>query len=397
MNSLLSPAKLMSGFATACTKALATAFTTVIAAAFAIALTLAGSALIAPAHAGEGHDHGDAPAAPNANGPQRQPDGSVFLPKPAQRQLGVRTLVAQSGALPRTVELNAKVLMDPNAGGKVQAIVAGRLEAGPKGLPALGQAVRKGDVLAWVVPPTAPIERSSHAAQLAELRAAKALADKRVARLNELADTVPRKEIEAAQSEAASLAARSEALGAGLSNRDALVAPVSGVIASANAVAGQVVEARELIFEIVDPARLHIEALTFDAALASNIGSATLAVGDQRVPLIFVGAARSMREQALPLAFRAQGAALNRLAVGQPVRVFVQTKEKIIGISVPVASVLKSPANQSIVWVKTAPERFEPRSVTTQALDGVNAVVTSGLQAGDRVATQGATLINQVR
>ena len=30
-------------------------------------------------------------------------------------------------------------------------------------------------------------------------------------------------------------------------------------------------------------------------------------------------------------------------------------------------------------------------------VDGVNVAVTSGLNAGDRVATQGATLINQVR
>ena len=44
------------------------------------------------AQAGEGHDHGDGGAAPSANGPQRLPDGSVFLPKPAQRQLGVRTM-----------------------------------------------------------------------------------------------------------------------------------------------------------------------------------------------------------------------------------------------------------------------------------------------------------------
>jgi hypothetical protein len=50
-----------------------------------------------------------------------------------------------------------------------------------------------------------------------------------------------------------------------------------------------------------------------------------------------------------------------------------------------------------VVWVKTAPERFEPRTVTTEPLDGVNAAVTSGLEPGDRVATQGATLINQVR
>ncbi|MEQ1771950.1 MAG: efflux RND transporter periplasmic adaptor subunit, partial [Devosia sp.] len=67
------------------------------------------------------------------------------------------------------------------------------------------------------------------------------------------------------------------------------------------------------------------------------------------------------------------------------------------GIAVPVASLMKNPANQTVVWVKTAAERFEPRTVTTQALDGVNVAVTSGLKPGDRVAIEGATLINQVR
>jgi membrane fusion protein, heavy metal efflux system len=359
-----------------------------------LALSLASPLTV---HAGDGHDHGDAPAAPSANGPQRQPDGSVFLPKPAQRQLGVRTMMTEEAELPRSVELNGKVLMDPNAGGKVQPLNAGRVEPGPRGLPNPGQAVRKGEVLAYIVPSTAPIERSNQSAQLAELRAAKALAEKRVARLKELADTVPRKDIEAAESEATSLAERISAVGGGLATREALVAPVSGVIASAHVVTGQVVDARELLFEIIDPSRLRIEALAFDPALAANVGNATLAVGDQRVPLEFVGAARSLREQALPLGFRAQGAALGGLAVGQPVRVFVQSKQKVKGISVPVASLMKNPANQTVVWVKTAPERFEPRTVTTEALDGLSVAVTAGLKAGDRVATGGAALINQVR
>ena len=361
------------------------------------ALLIALTVCVPMARAGEGHDHGDAPAAPSANGPQRQPDGSVFLPKPAQRQLGVRTVMSAAAELPRTVELGARVMMDPNAGGRVQALHAGRIEPGPRGLPHPGQAVRRGEVLAHVLPSAAPIERSNQAAQLAELRAARTLADKRVARLQELADTVPRKEIEAAESEAASLAARIAAVGGGLALREALTAPVAGVIASAHVVAGQVVDARELVFEIVDPTRLRIEALAFDAALASNIGSATMAVGERRVPLVFVGAARSLREQALPLSFRAEGAALEALAVGQPVRVFVQTRDTVQGIAVPVAALMKNAANQTIVWVKTAPERFEPRAVTTEALDGIHAAVTSGLKPGDRVATQGATLINQVR
>ncbi len=351
----------------------------------------------APALAGDGHDHGDAPPAANSNGPKRLADGSVFLPKPAQRQLSVRTLVTEEADLARSVELNGKVLVDPNAGGMVQPLNAGRIEAGPRSLPEPGQTVRKGEVLAYVVSSTAPIERSNQAAQLAEWRAARLLADKRVARLKELADTVPRKEIEAAESEAASLAERLSAVGAGLATREALVAPVSGVIASAHVVAGQVVDARELLFEIIDPSRLRIEALAFDPALAANVGSASLVVGEQRVPLEFVGAARSLREQALPLGFRARGGALSSLAVGQPVRVFVQTKDKVKGIAVPVASLMKSPANQTVVWVKTAPERFEPRAITTETLDGANIAVTSGLKAGDRVVTQGAALINQVR
>lgn len=357
-------------------------------------IVLAGSP---SAHAGPGHDHGDAAAAPSANGPQRQPDGSVYLPKPAQRQLGVRTLVTAAAELPRTVELGARVLMDPNAGGKVQALNAGRIEPGPRGLPNPGQAVRKGEVLAYVTASAAPIERANQSAQLAELRAAKNLADKRLARLQELADTVPRKEIEAVESEAASLVARIAAVGSGLSSRETLLAPVSGVIASANVVAGQVVDARELVFEIVDTRRLRIEVLAYDTALASNIGAAAMAVGDQRVPLVFVGASPMLREQALPLTFRAQGTALEQLAVGQPVRVFVQTRDKVKGIPVPVASLMKNPANQTVVWVKTAPERFEPRTVITEALDGIHVAVTSGLEPGDRVATQGATLINQVR
>ena len=353
--------------------------------------------LAAPAWADAGHDHGPAAPAASTNGPARQPDGSVFLPKPAQRQLGLRTLVVQQAELPRAIELAGRVVMDPNAGGKVQPMSAGRIEAGPNGLPVVGQRVRKGQVLAHVTAATAAIERSSQAAQIAELRAARTLAEKRLARLRDLSDTVPRKEIEAVESELASLSARIAALSAAVGAREALVAPVSGVIAAAYAVAGQVVDARELVYEVVDPAQLNVEALAFDAALAADVASASLLVGEARVPLRFVGAARSLREQALPMLFRAQGEALAALALGQPVKVFVQSRSTVTGMAVPAAALMRNPANQDIVWVKTAPERLEPRVVATVALDGARVAVVSGLQPGDRVATQGAALVNQIR
>lgn len=361
----------------------------------ALALTLL--VQVAPAGADAGHDHGSPSAVATGSGPRREPDGSVFLPKPAQRQIGVRTIVAEHKTLPRSLELSGRVVMDPNAGGKVQALLAGRLQPGPNGLPGLGQSVRKGEVLAYVIPSTGAIERSNQVAQLSELRANRDLAEKRVARLKELVDSVPRKDLEAAESELRSLAERLAAVGGGLSTRDTLVAPVSGVIASANAVAGQVLDARELVYEVVDPTRLRIEALAFDAAIGTDVAAAFVPVGTEKVSLKFIGSSRALREQALPLAFRAEGPQLSQLAVGQPVPVVVQTRTQIKGMPVPLAALVKNPANQTIVWVKTAAERFEPRVVAVAPLDGTTVAVTAGLKAGDRVATQGATLVNQIR
>lgn len=332
----------------------------------ALYLSLAVSAL--PAWAGDGHDHGDAPPAANSNGPQRLPDGSVFLPKPAQRQIGVRTAVVATAQLPRTHKLNGKVVMDPNAGGRVQAIVAGRVTPGPKGLPLPGQQVVKGEVLAYVTPEVGGNNRS--------------LAESRLRRLQELSETVPRKTIEEAEAAVAN---------------EQLRAPVSGIIASATVVSGQVVEPRETLFEIINPERMLIEALAFDMAIANDIAGAFIPVGEQKLPLQLLGVARSLREQALPLTFRAEGTALTLLAIGQPVRVFVQSRQTVEGIRVPAGSLVKNPANQTIVWVKTAPEHFEPRTVTVEPLDGIDVAITSGLKSGDRVVVRATTLVNQVR
>ena len=354
-------------------------------------------ALSLAAYAGPGHSHDEPAPVASGESPRRQSDGSVFIPKSAQRQLGLRTLAVAAGEHARAFELAGTVVMDPNAGGKVQAALAGRLEAGPQGLPLPGQSVKKGQVLAYVVPTAGALERSSQLAQQAELRAAQGLAERRLARLRELADTVARKDIEAAESELHSLTARLAAVGAGLRQRDALVAPVSGVIASSNAVAGQVLDAREQVFEVVDPSRLRIEALAYDPAQALNVAGATLALGGEPVPLRFLGAARSLREQALPLSFAGDAQALSQLALGQSVRLVVQTRSRVAGLQVPLAALQKNPSNQAIVWVKTAPEQYAPRVVRIQPLDGVHVAVTDGLQPGERVATQGASLLNQIR
>jgi hypothetical protein len=349
--------------------------------------------------AGPGHDHGEesVPAA-SGNAPKRQADGGVFLPKLSQRQLGIRTVAVEEASLPKAVELTGRVVADANAGGKVQPTQAGRIEAGPRGLPTLGQAVRKGEVLAVVRASTSAIDRANQQSQSTELQSNLDLAKKRLARLEQLEGTVPAKDIEAAKSDVSSLQQRSAAIGASLVALEALVAPVSGVIASTNVVAGQVVDAREVLFEIVDPNRLSVEASAFDAALVGNIASASITSTQGIVALQFAGAGRTLREGAIPLLFRTKpGKGVLHLAVNQPVKVILQTKEVVKGFAVPTSAVVKNTSNQDMVWVHTGAETFVPRTVRVVPLSGSMMSVTNGLEAGDRVVSQGAPLVNQVR
>jgi hypothetical protein len=100
--------------------------------------------------------------------------------------------------------------------------------------PAVGQSARKGDVLAYVVP-SAGASSARTRWRNCRSSANRAGREAQAARLRELADTVPRKEIEAAESEPP-VSANAWPPSAGVKQRDALVAPVSGVIVSANAV-----------------------------------------------------------------------------------------------------------------------------------------------------------------
>ena len=353
------------------------------------------AALASPGAHGPNGEHLDAQSAPTAGGLARLPDGSVNVPKPAQRRMAIRTLMVQEGNHPLTVELNGRAAIDPNAGGRVQAPFAGRIEPGPQGLPTAGQTVRKGQVLARLKPVASAVERGNQEAQLADLRANRALLERRVERLAKLEGTVPAKEIEAARAELASIIGREKAVARSVGGVEAIVAPADGVLASAQVLAGQVVEARDVLFEIVDPRRMLVEALSPDVTLSSRIDSASLAQAPQ-ARLQLLGAARTLREGALPLNFRVQAAELP-LAIGQPVTVLAKLKETVKGIVLPAAALVRNPANETVVWIKSGAQRFIALPVQATPLDAGTVVVTKGLSADNRVVVSGAALINQIR
>lgn len=340
------------------------------------------------AHGGE--DHGEMPQTTvSADKPQRLPDGRVLLPKSAQHRLSIHTTIAVEGSYPKAFELSGHVVIDPNKGGWVQSAGAGKIQAPASGFPQLGAVVHKGQTLAIVHPAADSFESSRRQAELSDAQSALRLAEQDATRLADLTGSVPRKDIEAAVIQLKTARAKVVSLNAG-SAGEILRAPVDGVVATSNAMNGQMVEAGTLIFEIIAEDGMQIEALAYDASMVNDIASATL----NGKPLRYLGGALSLRDGALPMRFKPE--VTMPLALGQPVKIVTQNKAQMKGIKVPASSVVKNAANESIVWLHESALLFRAMPVRVSPLDG-ESVLVLGAPAQARVVTQGATLINQIR
>ncbi|HYE52645.1 MAG TPA: HlyD family efflux transporter periplasmic adaptor subunit [Azospirillaceae bacterium] len=373
---------------------------TAVAAALVGAGAVAGWAMDARAHGADDHEHA-APAAggPVTDAPRRLPDGTVFVPKRTQRLLEVRTVQAQAGAARRTVSIVGRVVPDPNFAGLVQAGQPGRVEPAGGGLPRLGQKVVAGQVLAYIVPVVDTVERGDVQERIAEVEKNVEIARRRVARLTRLQGVVAQRDIDDAMAELAGLQRQREALNPTLARREELRAPVSGIISAANATPGQVIDDRDaaILFEIVDPSRLVVEALSFDPAIGDQISAAT-AVADNgaNVKLVFAGRGPARREAAVPLLFEIEEP-VPGMGAGTPVRVHVQTEAAVEGMVLPRDALVRGGDGLPMVWDHASPQRFVPRPVRFQPLDGGNVVVLGGVEPGARIVTQGAALLSQVR
>jgi cobalt-zinc-cadmium efflux system membrane fusion protein len=353
---------------------------------------------VTPVLAHDGHDHGDgAPRPAGRDIAQRLPDGSVFVPKETQRILAIRTAVAGRQRFARSVEMPGRVIPDPNASGLIQSAVGGRLSPPSGGFRPLGARVKAGDVLATVTPPIQAIDVSDMRQRQGELDQQIAIVKRRVARYEGLAKTgaVAQVQLEEAQLELDGLLDRRAALDTIRREPEALVAPVAGILAEGTAVAGQMVQPDTVIFRIVDPARLWVEALSFAALTEFKAASARTSAG-QSVALAFRGAGFTGRSQSIPVHFAIEGNG-NGLRVGQLLTVFGETGETQEGIALPRTAVVRAGNGQWVAFEHVTAERFMPRVVRTEPLDGARVLIVGGVEAGKRIVVQGAELLEQVR
>jgi hypothetical protein len=363
----------------------------------ALSTALAASAGVTWAH--EGEDHGNAPRAPAGAGrdaAQRLGDGSVFVPKGTQRILAVRTVMTEPAVYRRAIELPGRIIPDPNASGYVQTPVGGRLSPPPGGFPRLGAPVRKGDTVAYVTPPLQAIDISDMRQRQGELDQQISIVERRLARYEQLAPggAVARSQLEDTRLELQGLRERRASLDKVRREPEALLAPVDGVIADGTPVAGQIAQTNSVVFHIVDPERLWVEALSFEAL--SGAQSATAMAGGKSLVLSYQGSGFADRNQSIPIHFAVEGSAAG-LRAGQFVTVLATTEEERKGLAVPRASLVRSSSGQDVVYEHVAAERFEPRPVRVEPLDGERVFIAAGLSAGRRIVVQGAELLDHIR
>lgn len=345
-------------------------------------------------HPAEAASTAEAPAAVRDLA-QRLPDGTIFVPKSTQRVLAIRTLFTEEQNHPGTVELPARVIPDPNASGYVQSSMGGRLMPPEGGFPRLGTKVEAGQVLAHVLPVIGAADLTSQQAQLREVEQEISLIETKLKRYRKLKDVVSSSAVEDAELELEGLQARKAVLADATAAPEKLVAPVPGVIAAVNAVAGQIAEPSTIIFQIIDPGRYWVEALSYQALPITGAGEGRLSDG-RVLRVSYRGTGLADRNQAVPVQFEIEGEA-GMLRAGQLLTVLARTEAERKGIAVPRTAVIRGANGQPIVYDHISAENFRPREVRIQPLDGERVLIVSGVGPGQRIVSQGAELLNQIR
>ncbi|MDA9543771.1 hypothetical protein ACM43_04240 [Bradyrhizobium sp. CCBAU 45321] len=372
--------------------------------AASMSAVLAGALVIlASVMFGEGRTNATQPNPPDvpalSDAPRRLQDGTVFAAKPTQRLLEVRTAAAEPQTIHPAVTLIGRVMADPNRSSIVQSIYGGRVVPGDDGIPRIGQTVRKGDLLLRIEPHLPIADRTTILEKVGEIEQLMAITDNKLRRLRPLAErgAVPQGQVNDLESELEGLRARRETVRNSRTGFEELRASTDGIITSAKVAPGQVIQPQDVLFQIADPGSLWVEALAYDEIGLKQPEAATaMAPNGQQIALSFVGTSRALRQHAsvVHFAIPEPPAGLN---IGQPLNVMIQAGAPVSGLVVPRNAVVRSGNGENIVWLHTAPERFEPRPVRVVPVNAARVIVAAGVREGEHIVVRGTDLINQIR
>lgn len=375
------------------------------------AATLVASALLlstfARAHGGE--DHGDEPKAPPA-APGAGASGAVYFAKESQFLLGVRTEVVAPRAVVDRLRAPGVISAPPEGQAVIVVPQPGKLVAPPRGLPQLGSAVKKGQLLAYVDAVLSATDRANFSSEssqaIATITAAQGkvlAATKNLDRLRSLPALVSQKELDDAevelknaQGELDAARGRASAFGnkAG-SAQIALVSPIDGILADVSASPGEILEQGRRVFLVLDPKVLWIEARVYEADVARLKPGADASVSVEayrgrtfKGKLLSQGQVVNEGTRTVKVIFVVDNEE-SLLKLGMFASVEIGSADAVETLAVPEAAILDVEGRR-IVYVHTTPEEFVAKEIAVGKKDGPYYELVEGLKAGDRVVVAGA-------
>jgi cobalt-zinc-cadmium efflux system membrane fusion protein len=319
--------------------------------------------------------------------------GISFLKEQQWKTPGFKTAFATSGELLASFDATGVIEAAPGRQAEVTAPIAGLVDAASIARsPTPGQRVRRGDVLAYLIPSLGEGGGSVYA----EARAALREAQDEYARAKRLvdADAAPRRRLHEAENrlQAAREALSGYAGGLVSGGRLPIRAPISGEIARRSIAPGGRLEAGAPLFTIVDPsiATLRVNVPASQASLVTPRSGAgfTIEGSDRRyeaATILSVGSVIDPTSRTLPVLYQIPNAD-GSIKVGQNARVQVATGQRVTGILIPVSAVMDEDG-RAIAYVQPEGETFEKRELRLGGRQGDRVLVLDGIRAGERVVT----------
>lgn len=349
------------------------------------------------------------------------PEGISFL-KEQQWKILTRTELVMKRRLVERLRATATVVAKPGSMAEVIPPMAGQLIAPPAGqFSRLGDHVEAGQTMALLKPAfsEATAKLGETEGEIARARLALAQTKRDFERVRQLVESKAESQqnlelaqlsVDSAEAQlAATLATQTSYLkGTGASDglpTIALKSPIGGVVVSARSVAlGQHVGGDASLFTVLDPEVVWIQARLPETE-ASRVSPTKVAFAEapgrpgEFVPLTGTGHGRlvfaspqvDLLSHTVTFAYEVPNPD-GRFRIGEHLTVFIESAHADTAVAVPDSAIVEE-GGQPVAFVQVGGETFQKRELSLGLRDGNFIQVLRGIQAGERVVTEGAFAI----
>ncbi len=307
---------------------------------------------------------------------------------------------AESSSLSPTVSVTGTVEFDPELVAAIGARISGRVRRVVK-FP--GDPVTTGDILAEVE--SAELGQAQTAVMSSKAHAEAALANEK--REDQLAEARVSSQRDAELAKATALAAKAElyaaeqrvrAFGGSASGEVGVLqlrSPLAGKVVESHVSRGQSVEPSFTAFRVADLRRVWIELDVFERELGHIHAGDIVEISPQtNATVVLAGKVAHVGEiidvdtRSAPVRVVVENVD-GALRPGQSVLAKISTKQEASAVLLLPRDAVTSVDGRPTVFVSHDETSVEPRAVTLGARDGTRVEITSGINAGEKVATSG--------